>query len=119
MPVVARYRRQSARIMFRADAATAMPSMYKYLEAEGIEYAIRPPSNQVLQGRIAHLLESPVGRPPHAVRRYYANFRYQAARWSEARRVIAKVEWHSGELFPRVGFVVTNMARRSNEVVAF
>ena len=24
-----------------------------------------------------------------------------------ARRVVAKVEWHSGELFPRVGFIVT------------
>jgi hypothetical protein len=28
------------------------------------------------------------------------------------RRVVAKVEWHSGELYPRVGFIVTNMARR-------
>jgi len=23
--------------------------------------------------------------------------------------VIAKIEWHSGELFPRVGFIVTNL----------
>ena len=26
------------------------------------------------------------------------------------RRVVAKVEWHRGELFPRVGFIVTNLA---------
>jgi len=33
--------------------------------------------------------------------------------------VIAKVEWHPGELVPRVGFIVTNMARPAENVVAF
>jgi hypothetical protein len=33
--------------------------------------------------------------------------------------VIAKVEWHPGELYPRVGFIVTNMARSAENVVAF
>jgi hypothetical protein len=32
-------------------------------------------------------------------------------RMVEARRVIAKVEWHPGELHPRVGFIVTNPSR--------
>ena len=27
------------------------------------------------------------------------------------RRVVAKVEWHPGELYPRVGFIVTNLSR--------
>ena len=36
-----------------------------------------------------------------------------------ARRVIAKVEWHRGELFPRVGFIVTNLSWRSKRVVRF
>src|SRR5262245_38960046 len=36
-----------------------------------------------------------------------------------SRRVIAKVEWHPGELYPRVGFVVTNMSRPAERVVAF
>jgi hypothetical protein len=44
------------------------------------------------------------------VRRYYASFRYQAQSWSKPRRVVAKVEWHRVELYPRVGFVVTNHA---------
>jgi hypothetical protein len=30
---------------------------------------------------------------------------------TKPRRVIAKVEWHPGELYPRVGFIVTNMSR--------
>jgi hypothetical protein len=36
-----------------------------------------------------------------------------------ARRVVAKVEWHPGELYPRVGFVVTNLSRPAERAVAF
>ena len=39
----------------------------------------------------------------------YRSFLYQAASWKTARRVVAKVEFHFGELFPRVGFIVTNL----------
>ena len=35
------------------------------------------------------------------------------------RRVVAKVEFHCGELFPRVGFIVTNLAASSRAVVRF
>jgi hypothetical protein len=34
-------------------------------------------------------------------------------------RVVAKVEWHPGELYPRVGFIVTNLARPAERVVPF
>jgi hypothetical protein len=118
-PVVARYQSQSAPIQFRGDAAFALPGMYEFLETQGIEYAIRLPANQVLQARISHLLKRPVGRPPHEVRRTYASFRYKAGSWTQPRRVIAKVEWHLGELFPRVGFIITNMNRSSKNVVKF
>jgi len=118
-PVILRYRGRVWSIYFRADAAFAMPGVYEYLEAEHIKYAIRLRANQVLQNRIGYLLKRPVGRPPNEVRRYYANFTYQAASWSKPRRVIAKVEWHPGELYPRVGFVVTNMSRPVERVVAF
>ena len=96
---------------FDGDAAFASPGIYDYLEAEGFSYAIRLPANTVLQQSVAHLLRRPVGRPPKAVRRYHASFGYQAASWSKARRVAAKVEWHPGELYPRVGFIVTNLSR--------
>jgi hypothetical protein len=33
--------------------------------------------------------------------------------------VVAKVEWHTGELFPRVGFVVTDLRRSPKRVVKF
>jgi len=81
------------------------------LEHEGIRYTIRLPANQVLQRRIEHLLTRPVGRPPKKPIVSYASFRYQAKGWVRARRVVAKVEWHQGELYPRVGFMVTNLSR--------
>ena len=118
-PVIVRYQGKVLRIYSRADAAFAMPGVYECLEAKRIKYAIRIPTNQVLQNRIGYLLKRPVGRPPHEVRRYYANFTYQAASWTKPRRVIAKVEWHPGELVPRVGFIVTNMSRPAERVVAF
>ena len=38
----------------------------------------------------------------------YHSFQYQAKSWHQPRCVVAKVEWHVDELFPRVGFIVTN-----------
>ena len=118
-PVVARYRDRLLRRYFRGDAAFALPGIYEFLEAEGFRYAIRLPANRVLQDSIGHLLKRPVGRPPKDVRRYYASFSYRAATWTKPRRVVAKVEWHPGELYPRVGFIVTNLSRRAERVVAF
>jgi hypothetical protein len=82
-PVVARYRTKPIRRYVRADAAFAMPEVYEFLEAEGINYAIRVPANKVLQDSIAHLLRRPVGRPPDHARRTYASFSYRAARWAK------------------------------------
>ena len=83
------------------------------------------PTNQVLQESIAHLLTRPVGRPSNHVRRYYASFSYRAGSWERKRRVVAKVEWHIGELYPRVsldpfpGSSVTNLSRPAERVVVF
>ena len=104
---------------FRADAAFAQPAIYEFLESEGIEYTIRLPANQILQTRIRHLLKRPVGRPPHHVQRFYKSFQYTAASWSRPRRVVAKVEWHLGELYPRVGFIVTNLRYSAKNTVRF
>jgi hypothetical protein len=118
-PVVTRYRGKVSRLYFRADAAFANPDVYEFLEAERIKYAIRLLANRILQDRIGYLLRRPVGRPPIEVRRLYGNFHYRAASWKISRRVIAKVEWHPGELVPRIGFVVTNLSRLAERVVAF
>src|SRR6266404_588840 len=47
------------------------------------------------------------------------NSSYQAGTWIKRRRVIPKVERHPGELYSRVGFIVRNMSRPAERVVAF
>jgi hypothetical protein len=118
-PVVARYRDRKLARSFRGDAAFARPDVYEFLEAEGFRYAVRLPANEKLKDKVAHLLTRPVGRPPLKPQVFSAGFKYQAQSWTKPRRVVAKVEWHGGELFPRVGFIVTNLRRPPEKVVHF
>ncbi len=118
-PIIARYRDVDIRRFFRGDAAFARPELYEYLELESYLYAIRLPANEVLYREIEPFLTRPVGRPANRPIVWYHDFQYQAGSWDRPRRVIAKIEWHKGELFPRVGFIVTNLRRRSWRVVDF
>ena len=118
-PVVERYKERRVRLYFRGDAAFASSDICDHLEAESVLYAIRLPANKVLQESFAHLLKRPVGKPPKEVRRYHASFSYQAGSRDKPRRVVAKIEWHPGEMYPRVGFIVTNLRRPAERVVAF
>jgi Transposase DDE domain group 1 len=106
-------------VLFRADAAFAKPELYEALEEWEVKYAIRLPANDHLQRNITELLTRPVGRPSHKPVVRYKSFLYQAASWTMVRRVVAKVEFHCGELFPRVGFIVTNLMADSRAVVRF
>ena len=118
-PVVKRYQEWSLERYFRGDAAFAQPEIYEYLEDEGFLYAIRLPANDVLHREIEHLMTRLVGRPSLKPKVFYHSFQYQAGSWDQSRRVVAKVEWHCDELFPRVGFIVTNLGRRNRRVVEF
>jgi hypothetical protein len=118
-PIVVRYHGLNIRKFFRADAAFADPEVYRYVEGAGYWYAIRLPGNKVLYEAVNHLLRRPVGRPSREPKVLYHSFRYKAASWQVHRRVVAKVEWHLGELFPRVGFIVTNLTWWSKNVVGF
>ena len=116
---MARYRDGDLVRFFRGDAAFADPKIYRYLETERYFYDIRLKGNQILYDNVEHLLARPVGRPPKKPIILYHSFRYQATSWDIPRRVIAKIEWHAGELFPRVNFVVTNLQWKSRNVVKF
>jgi hypothetical protein len=118
LPIIDRYRRLRQRVVVRADAAFAMPALYEALERRGVRYAIRLPANDVLERQIEDLLTRPRGRPSHAPLVRYRSF-HQAASWDRPRRVIAKVEHHLGELFPRVGFIVTTLTGTNRAVVRF
>jgi hypothetical protein len=119
LPEIERQQRLGKEVVFRADAAFAKPEIYEALEERGVKYAIRIPANDSLERDIAELLTRPVGRPSHKPVVWYKGFLYQATSWKTARRVVAKVEFHAGELFPRVGFIVTNLETPSRAVVRF
>jgi hypothetical protein len=119
LPVIDRYRHLDIPKFFRGDAAFAIPALYRVLEEEGYLYVIRLKANAVLEREIEHLLTRPVGRPSRKPKVFYHSFRYRAKSWMRSRRVVAKVEWHQGELFPRVGFIVTNLNKHSKNVVTF
>jgi hypothetical protein len=118
-PIIKRYQDKEITCYFRGDAAFANPDIYRLLEAEDYYYAIRLKGNNILQSHIEHLLTRPVGRPPKEPVVQYHSFRYQAASWEIDRRVVAKVEWHAEQLFPSVGFIVTNLRWKHSNVVKF
>ena len=107
------------KLYFRGDAAFASPDMYEYLEDNKVLYAIRIKANSRLYEEIDHLTVRPVGRPSAKPKVLFHSFSYRAKSWKRSRRVVAKIEWHQGELFPRTGFIVTNLKRKPEKVVRF
>jgi hypothetical protein len=119
LPVIDRYRAHGQTVVVRADAAFALPALYEALERRGVAYAIRLPANDVPERAIEDVLTRPRGRPSHAPLVRYRSFQYRATSWARPRRVIAKIEHHLGELFPRVGFIVTALTGTNRAVVHF
>ena len=118
-PVVKGYRKKGLRLLFRGDAAFGKPEVYEYLEQETIGYTIRLSANAVLQREIAHLLVRPTEWPSQKPIVSYHDFAYRAQSWNVSRSVVAKMEWHQGELFPRIGFIVTNLSYPPKGIVRF
>ncbi|MGO9567538.1 MAG: IS1380 family transposase [Desulfomonilaceae bacterium] len=117
-PIVKRYRSRFILFWFRGDAAFAQPEVYEYCEGERVTYFIRLSANAVLNRLIGPYLTRPVGRPPKSgIQIRLVDLRYQAKTWDRERRVVAKIEWHDGELFPRIGFIVTNSKLPAGKVV--
>jgi hypothetical protein len=119
VPEIDRQQAMEQRVAFRADAASARPAIYEALEARGVGYAIRIPANKNLELAIEDLLFRSPGRPSRKPLVRYKSVQYQADSWTTGRRVVAKVEHHLGELFPRVGFIVTNLVLPNRAVVRF
>ena len=119
MPEIDRQQAEGQCVAFRADAAFARPAIYEALETRDVGYAIRIPANKNLELAIEDILFRSPGRPSRKPLVRYKSFQYQADSWTTARRVVAKVEHHAGELFPRVGFIVTNLQIPNRAVVRF
>ncbi len=117
-PLVQRYRSWFKLFWLRADAAFANPENYEYCEEERITYFIRLPSNASLERLLGPHLVRPVGRPPKSgIQFKTVDLLYQARSWSRPRRIVAKIEWHRGDLFPRIGFVVTSSRLPADKVI--
>jgi len=117
-PIVGRYRCWFKLFWLRGDAAFAKPEIYEYCEEHRITFFIRLPANDSLDKLVAPHLNRPAGRPPkNGIQVKIVDLHYQAKSWSKPRRVVAKIEWHQGELFPRIGFVVTNSRLPAGKVV--
>ena len=117
-PLVERYRPWFQLFWVRADAAFAKPETYDYCEEQRITYFIRLPNNANLMRLLGPHLNRPVGRPPKCgIQVKIVDLLYQAKSWSRPRRVAAKIEWHRGELFPRIGFLVTNSRLPAAKVI--
>jgi len=116
--VLRRYRHRYKKMWYRADAAFARPEIYDLCEKEGVTYFIRLPTNKVLREHIETDLDRPDTRVESrcpVVR--FVDFQYIAKSWDRPRRVVCKIEWHETELFPRVGFIITNSKLPPEKVV--
>ena len=95
---------------FRADAAFAIPALFDLLETEGRDDAVRIKGNPKL-----HDTDRMADQAPPR----YTGFHYRAGSRSKARQVVARVAFHPGEPFPRVGFNVTDRSLSNERVPAF
>ncbi len=117
LPEIERQRRLGQEAVFRAKVAFAEPKLYDALEERDVKYAIRLPASDILEPDIAELSSRPVGRPPRASGPEQ-ELSLSVGAFEDGPAVAATVEYHLGELFPRVGFV-TNLAASSHAVVGF
>ncbi len=119
LPEIVRQQQQGKDVVVRVDAAFAKPELYEALEAR-VREVCDPDPLQRHPGAGGRGATDTVRRTTQSQTGCrYKSFRYQAASWKTARRVVAKVEFHCGELFPRVGFIVTTVEMDSRAVVRF
>jgi len=114
---VTRYRARSHASISAPTPALAIPRSTSSSKPKESKHHTSA-ENPILQGRIGYLLKRSVGRHP-VMCVVPCQFHLSGGKLTKPRRVIAKVEWHPGELIPRVGFIVTNLSRPAERVVAF
>ena len=118
-PVLKNYVSKGFKVTLRADAAFGIPKLYELCEDLGVDYVIRLKENNSLAEGVSELLKKPGEENKDRYITLYKDIVYQAKSWDKARRVIAKIEHHPDELFPRVGFIITNLKWRNKKVVKF
>jgi len=88
------------------------------LRKSRITYFVRISSNRGLKRLIGPHLKRLIGRPPASgIQVKVIEFQYRAESWDKPRRVVCKIEWHVGELFPHGGFIVTISNLEAEQVI--
>ena len=111
----------SARLRVRLDGGFASPAVFRFLEAEGVEYLVAMASNPKLAKRVRRLLGKARmrSRTTGATATLFGETRYAAKKWRRKRRVIMKAEvvrllGRAPRDNPR--FVVTNLPQSPRRV---
>jgi len=117
-PLVTRYRKNFKLFWLRGDSAFADPDIYVFCEEKRVTYFIRLKENAVLTRLVTPHLARPEGETADTGAQVkFVDLEYQAKSWNRPRRVVAKIEWHCDELFPRYYFIVTNSSLPGGQVV--
>jgi len=118
-PILRYYVGKGFKVKIRCDAAFAIPELFELCEElKAVEYTIRIKSNSRLEELVADVVKT-IKKDKQKVVTLYKTLSYQAASWDKERRIIAKIEQYPDELFPRVGFIVTNLKWQDKKVVKF
>jgi len=111
----------SARLRVRLYGGFASPAVFRFLEAEGVEYLVAMASNPKLAKRVRRLLGKARmrSRTTGATATLFGETRYAAKKWRRKRRVIMKAEvvrllGRAPRDNPR--FVVTNLPQSPRRV---
>ena len=118
-PVLRYYTEKGITVKLRGDAAFAIPGLFELCEELEVDYAIRIKENAKLSEKVEEYAKRPVGRPGNKPVIKFLSFQYGADSWEKERRVVAKIEHHKGELFPRIGYIVTSLKWDNRRVVKF
>ncbi len=118
-PILRYYVGKGFKVKIRCDAAFAMPELFELCETLGVAYVIRIKENSRLDEMAKNWSKRPAGKSKDKIIVVYKDFPYQAASWNKARRIVTKIEYPPGEIFPRVGFIVTNLKWQDKKVVKF
>lgn len=118
-PILRYYIERNITVLVRGDAAFAIPGLFELCEELNVDYAIRIKENNKLSEKVEEYVKRPVGRPGKKPVIKYLSFQYRAESWEKERRIVVKIEHHQGELFPRIGYIVTSLKWDNRRVVKF